>query len=327
MTPDEFGLLLQGKAPSLRAWGGFVVSKISERVRDHIGEQRYKNFFKVPPVFRLKDVDSAKKKMADKGYLDPESQMTDLVGARFVVLLRTDIRVVEDALTGYTGWTLSRDRDFEFEVSKQPEVFDYQSVHYLVSCPVDEDVGGTNVLAGTTCEIQIRTLLQHAYAEVVHDNVYKPGGIVPPQTRRVIARSMAFVESADELFCEAVEQLAVVNTNREQWFDFLAPLYFSISGIDVAQSDSQDVLSVVDTFRDFLAGADREEVRQLVSNPELSRHIRRRSADGGLFSRPTCIIAYWLAEKYPRALMSSWPLSSQDSDLRQVLTDLGIAAR
>ncbi|MCW5137589.1 GTP pyrophosphokinase [Burkholderia cenocepacia] len=327
MTPDEFGAWLLGRKPALEAWGSYVISKISERVQDQIGEKRFKNFFKVTPSFRTKDVESAKAKLSKKGYADPTVQMTDLVGARFVVLLRTDVRVVEGALAAFPGWTLSRDRDFDFEVSQEPEVFDYQSVHYLVSCSSDLDVDGTLVPGGTTCEVQIRTLLQHAYAEVVHDNVYKPGGVVPPQTRRIIARSMAFVESADELFCEAIDQLARVNTTREQWVEFLVPLYLSISGRDVSQTDQDDTLSVVDTFRDLLAGADRDEIEQRVSGPAISRLVRRRSADEGLFSRPTCILAYWLAEKYPRSVMDNWPFGSQNADLRQVLTDLGIAAR
>ncbi|KWK48085.1 hypothetical protein WT81_04790 [Burkholderia stagnalis] len=303
------------------------MSKISERVRSQIGEERYKAFFKVTPSFRPKDVESAKKKLIKKGYLDPTVQMTDLVGARFVVLLRTDIRLVEDAIAAYPGWTISRDRDFEFEISKEPEVFDYQSVHYLLSCPVDEEIDGTLVPGGTTCEVQIRTLLQHAYAEVVHDNVYKSGGIVPPQTRRVIARSMAFVESADELFCDAIEQLARVNTTREQWVDFLVPLYLAVSGRDVSQTDQQDTLTVVDTFRDLLAGADRQEIERLVNEPAIARLIRRRSADDGLFGRPACILAYWLVERFPRNVHANWPFGSQDAELRQVFADLGIAVR
>ncbi|CAB3962260.1 MULTISPECIES: GTP pyrophosphokinase family protein [Burkholderia] len=253
--------------------------------------------------------------------------MTDLVGARVVVLLRTDVRLVEDALAGYTGWTFSRDRDFDFEVNKDPEVFDYQSVHYLVSCSGDSDIDGTLVPSGTTCEVQIRTLLQHAYAEVVHDNVYKPGGVVPPQTRRIIARSMAFVESADELFCEAIEQLSRVNTAREQWVEFLVPLFRAVSGRDVSQTDQRDTLEVVDTFRDLLASADRDEISQRVSSAAISGLIRRRSENEGLFSRPICILAYWLAEKHHRSRMDKWPFGSQNADLRIVLTDLGIAAR
>lgn len=327
MTPDEFGVWLQDRRPVFEAWGGFVVSKISERVRDQIGEKRFKNFFKVLPGFRPKDVDSAKKKLIKKGYQDPMSQMTDLVGARFVVLLRTDVRTVEDALAWYSGWTISRDRDFDFEVSQEPEVFDYQSVHYLVSCAGDTDIDGMLVPSGTTCEVQIRTLLQHAYAEVVHDNVYKPGGVVPPQTRRIIARSMAFVESADELFCEAIEQLSRVNTAREEWVEFLVPLFRAISGRDVSQTDQQDTLEVVDTYRDLLANADREKISERVSVAAIAGLIRRRSEGEGLFSRPICILAYWLAEKDPRSLMNKWPFGSQDADLRIVLADLGIATR
>lgn len=328
MTPNEFEVWLTERTPALEAWGGFVTAKISERVCDGIGEKRYKTFFKIPPGFRVKDAKSAKEKLTRKGYLDPTEQMTDLVGARFVVLLRTDIRIVEDAITAFPMWAVSRERDFEFEISSDPEVFDYQSVHFLLTCTTDEQIGDVVVPGGTTCEVQVRTLLQHAYAEVVHDNVYKPGGVVPPLTRRVIARSMAFVESADELFCEALEQLASVNTKREEWLNFLIPLYFAISGRDDAsQADREDTLAVIDTYRDFLVEADRTDVERIVRVPAVAAMIRRRSAQEGLFSRPICILAYWLAQTSPRALIDSWPFGSQDADVRQVLADLGIAAR
>lgn len=76
MTPDEFGGWLTERLPSLDAWGRHVVRTIDERVKGLIGEVRHRNFFKVPPGFRVKDVASAVKKQEKKRYDDPANKMT-----------------------------------------------------------------------------------------------------------------------------------------------------------------------------------------------------------------------------------------------------------
>lgn len=49
---------------------------------------------------------------------------------------------------------------------KHPEVFSYQSDHFiLMPCEGYDSPKDINVL---TCEVQVRTLLQHAYSEVSH---------------------------------------------------------------------------------------------------------------------------------------------------------------
>ncbi|RWP54341.1 MAG: hypothetical protein EOR07_34055 [Mesorhizobium sp.] len=32
---------------------------------------------------------------------------------------------------------------------------------------------GETIAAGTPCEIQVRTILQHAYSQLTHDTIYK----------------------------------------------------------------------------------------------------------------------------------------------------------
>ena len=225
MTLEEFRGWLTEREPALKAWGAHVVRKIQERVNAEIGEKRGETFFKVGPLFRVKDPESAAKKQAKKNYEHPHEQMTDLVGARFVVLLRSDISIVQNAIADYPGWTISLDRDPEFEVSNESLVFDYQSLHYVLSCPADEEFGGELVPARTTCEVQIRTLLQHAYAEVVHDNVYKSSGPVPPQTRRVIARQ--YVRSSNPQMSRSVVRWSnwrMMNTAQEAWLGELSSI-------------------------------------------------------------------------------------------------------
>jgi hypothetical protein len=107
----DFGDWLDEVEPALKAWGDFVVAKLTELVELEISQEQFQCFFKVKPGYRVKDKQSALDKQKLKQYTDPKEQMTDLVGARFVVLLKLDLEVVEKALIEYPEWTRSKDRD------------------------------------------------------------------------------------------------------------------------------------------------------------------------------------------------------------------------
>lgn len=325
MNADEFGTWLTQQTPALDAWGEYVTAAISAKVEEMIGPKRFSTFFKITPTPRTKAVPSALAKLQKKGYEDPTSQMTDLVGTRFVVLLKSDITVVENAIAAHTGWAISRERDPTFEVSQDPNVFDYQSTHYLVSSVEDRIIEGVTVPADTTCEVQIRTLLQHAYAELVHDNVYKPEGPVPVEAKRLIARCMALMETTDEMFCNALDELRQVNTDRETWLLFLSDEFGKITGRREQGGNDEETNEFLDTYRDFLQLANRRRIiDEAIPNP-IAERIARRSQDNGLFSKPMCLLVYWLLRKHPRPTIERWPLEQYRQDLETAMADLALA--
>lgn len=325
MNPEQFRAWLESQAPALGAWGNFVTRTVSEKVEEAIGKKRFTTFFKISPSSRVKKIDSAIPKLEKKRYEDPCSQMTDLVGARFVVLLKSDILTVEKAIAAYTGWTLSQERDPTFEISQDPNVFDYQSSHYLVRSVEDRVIDGVDVPAETTCEIQIRTLLQHAYAELVHDNVYKPEGVVPIEAKRLIARCMALMETTDEMFCSALEELKQVNTDRETWLQFLTDEFGKLPIQNRGNADEPITHEFLDTYRELLQLANRRRIIDEAMSQPIRERIVRRSANGGLFSKPICLLVYWLLRKHPRQTIDNWPLAQYRQDFETAMADLGIA--
>lgn len=322
MTDTSFESWLEESAPGLKAWGAFVVAKIEEFVRLDVGEDRYKSFFKITPTSRVKDVSSALKKQEKKRYEDPRSSMTDLVGARFVVLVRTDIEIVERALHAYSGWAISRDRHFMDEVIDHPELFDYQSVHYLVRASNEVECGGVRVPEGVACEVQIRTLLQHAYAELVHDNIYKPIVQVPPFAKRLVARSMALMETTDEIFCQALRELNQVAASVEDLDRFANELYSKICGKDFDYIGSHESLELIETYRDLLASCNKGELEDFLQE-DYARLIRERLGRPGIFEKPMCVLVYWLALEHDTDLIDRWPFPAYRKDLEQILADLG----
>ncbi len=209
---------LEGKKAVLDAWGRFVYESLSKQIsaasiKVQIGS------------CRVKEIDSAVGKVARKGYEDPLRQMTDLVGVRFVVLLSPQLYAIGDLIEKTPDWTYTKDRDPDEEAQMQAEKFGYQSLHYIVRSVRDMDVGGVAIPKELPCEVQVRTLLQHTYAEVVHDSIYKAVGKVPPKANRFVARSMALIETSDHLFVETMRLLEEENRDRNQLLSELSHLY------------------------------------------------------------------------------------------------------
>lgn len=57
------------------------------------------------------------------------------------------------------------------------------------------------------CEIQVRTVLQHAWAELTHNRNYKLGANLPLQIQRKINLYSGMLEIADEGFSEIVNAI------------------------------------------------------------------------------------------------------------------------
>jgi putative GTP pyrophosphokinase len=323
MGENEFGHWLEATRPSLNAWGEFVVERITELVELEVGVDGYKSFFKISPTFRSKDPQSALKKLRKKKYVHPKEQMTDLVGARFVVLLRTDIEIVERAIAGQTVWATSRDRHPVDEQAKDPTSFEYQSVHYLLRNTKQFTHNGVLIPEGLSCEVQIRTVLQHAYAELGHDRIYK-GEHIPLTVQRLVARCMALMETTDDMFVNAVLELGRVNREVEQWCVFLDETVKPILGVAAATAQDHEARDILDTYKELLRGASTDSVRAELT-PFVTRKIQERAVAGGLFAKPVVLAVYWLVRNHSFEVSQIWPVPGLRRGFEQVKADLGIA--
>ncbi|WP_413456952.1 GTP pyrophosphokinase family protein [Herbaspirillum huttiense] len=322
MNPQDFSLWFSDHRASFDAWGEFVVATIYSRVRDALGADRIHDFFKVLPTYRVKSVESARAKQVKKSYVDPQRQMTDLVGCRFVVLLTSDIPIVEQCVLDFRGWSSSRDRHYLDEAVERPGEFDYQSVHYLVVNPSDFDYNGRRILEGATCEIQIRSLLQHAYAELVHDNVYKPLGSVPASAKRLIARSMALMEATDEMFCRVVEEIQSVNQDSKAWFSFLDNEYKAITGIEFESLVDEESLFIFENFREIFRAVSPATVGKMVGAQFYRDFIAARCTED-LFQKPISIFILWLAKNRFHDLRNRWSYHGYDEAIAEICAAVG----
>lgn len=124
--------------------------------------------------------------------------VTDLVGVRVITYFESDVNVVSKLVEGayHVDWNNSVDKS----KMRDPDRFGYMGVHYVVRPLAGTPEFEGLVLGAFPLEIQIRSILQHAWAEIEHDLGYKNPDAVPREVRRRFYRLAGLLEMADEEF-------------------------------------------------------------------------------------------------------------------------------
>lgn len=129
-------------------------------------------------------------------YPDPWHDIKDIVGARITVLHSTEIPAVQRLLADEFEVLRSVDKAEETRVAGN---FGYGSHHLVVR--VEEQSEGLEEFVGQVFEVQIRTVLQHAWAEFEHDIRYKRSAEkLDPQVDRAFTLAAGLIELADQQF-------------------------------------------------------------------------------------------------------------------------------
>ena len=254
----------------------------------------------------------------EKGY----DEITDKVGLRYVVLLDSDIQTVCQEIEAEESWTYSRDRDYEEERTKAPSVFDYQSVHFVVTLCHSVVHDGVEIAALTPCEIQVRTLLQHAVAELTHDAVYKaPVTVRDPAIHRTIAKSTALVEATGDFFKEAADKLTEVKNDLSVYTEMLTAAY---GGVDPDTYVEGLNTYLIDGLRGLTDGFNEAALRGfLEEKPSLLEKIERHREDSVLFGQPAVLLLYYLVNEQKDRILGKLPLSQRE--VAPIYSDLGIS--
>jgi len=323
MNQQQFKERYVKDIPMLEAYGRHVTGTIMGKLAAKVGTANLPHVIKIPPVPRVKEVGSILEKAfyRRKNYADPYADITDKVGTRFVVLFLEQIRDFCDIIEAVPVWNASKDRDYEEEREKKPVLFDYQSVHYVVKAKSDIDLDGIVVPAGTPCEVQVRTLLQHAYSELTHDTIYKPQTSVAPVVHRSIAKSMALIETTGELFSEVQRELQKASGEFMGIIETLSTYYSTF-----AEPETQGKLcnAILDAYADELKSVDVAEVSKFVeAHPFIKTKVQEKRDHDLLFRQPVVLLLYYLAKHSKNVTRARWPFPP--AEIEPVFTDLGIA--
>lgn len=124
---------------------------------------------------RAKTLNSFLEKLQRKHYESPFEQLTDLAGARVVCLYRSDIAKVADIIRA--EFVVAEDVDKLDELGV--DQFGYGARHFIVRLGKTSSGARYDDLKNLPCEVQIRTVVQDAWAIIQHHMVYKRESQVP----------------------------------------------------------------------------------------------------------------------------------------------------
>jgi len=144
---------------------------------------------------RVKDPLSLLTKIQQKQY-ETLDDITDLLGLRIITYFPDDVEKVRNIIE--REFTLDLDNCVDKRLNDNPAEFGYSSLHLIATLhPKRLNLPEYEQYTGMKFEIQIRTILQHAWAEIEHNYVYKPHSTVPPDVKRLFFRIAALLEVAD----------------------------------------------------------------------------------------------------------------------------------
>lgn len=146
---------------------------------------------------RVKEESSLRGKLELKGAkYHTLSDITDIVGLRVITFYIDDVDKVASMVERLfnVDWENSVDKRKIHEIDS----FGYMSLHYVCAIP-DWTY---------RFEIQIRTVLQHAWANMSHDTGYKSGVEIPKRYMREMSRLAGMLELVDDEFSKIRTELS-----------------------------------------------------------------------------------------------------------------------
>lgn len=137
-------------------------------------------------------------KLRRKEYARPAEEVTDLVGVR-VVTAYPD-RAEQAALRLRDALAVDEEASFDRLDELDESEFGYRSIHLVVRLAERERGIGSEAIRDLWFEIQLRSVLQHAWAQVDHEAVYKSGVALPRELKRQFSALAGALEVADQVF-------------------------------------------------------------------------------------------------------------------------------
>lgn len=142
---------------------------------------------------------------------DVFSKMSDLAAVRISTYLESDRRKIVSKISEY--FDLPQAEGVANPEAKEANAYSkhYRAIHCQVSLKVSDLEGANENLSGTTCEIQVCSMLAHVWNELEHDLAYKPttGNLSEPEKDLLHALGN-MVRSGDTI----IKTLLDVNTRR-----------------------------------------------------------------------------------------------------------------
>jgi putative GTP pyrophosphokinase len=164
---------------------------------------------------RVKTEESVRKKIEIKSYSNPLEEVTDLAGVRIVYLYSNDFERIKEIIAKEFEVIEIVDKRSDRGIDK----FGYVAVHFIVHLGEKSSGARYDDLKSLKCEIQVRTVLQDAWAIINHHLMYKQEQDVPNPLLRKVNSLAGLLETADYQFdyirLEREQYIAEVESNPD----------------------------------------------------------------------------------------------------------------
>lgn len=159
-------------------------------------------------TFRVKDRDKLKEKIdKNEGKYSDLCDVTDISGIRIITYIADQVDEIAEIIQ--KEFVIDQENSVDSREIMESDKFGYLSLHYVVSLNEERaNLTEYKKYKECKCEIQIRSILQHAWAEIEHDLGYKSKLEIPSQIRRRFTRIAGLLEVADSEFIDIKERLA-----------------------------------------------------------------------------------------------------------------------
>ena len=129
--------------------------------------------------------------------------ITDILGCRVICFLSDEIDKIGKKVE--ETFVIDRELSSDKRALIKEDTFGYLSLHYICSLPFGDK--WPDEICGKKFEVQIRTILQHAWSAIHHDIGYKSDFGVPREIKRQFARLAGLLELADDEFVRARDNM------------------------------------------------------------------------------------------------------------------------
>lgn len=148
---------------------------------------------------RAKTVESFLGKLARKAYSDPFSEIKDFAGIRVITYYADDVDKIAQILR--SEFDVDSDHSTDKMDDLDVDEFGYRSFHLVCAVkPPRSELAEWRQYNGLSFEVQVRSVLQHAWAAISHKLDYKTARQAPKEVRRQLYRLSALLELGDQEF-------------------------------------------------------------------------------------------------------------------------------
>ncbi len=176
-----------------------IFDKLSDKVETILVDILDENKIEYHQVHsRTKTIESFTKKLENPKY-KTSAELTDLSGIRIISYVEDSIplicKIIED------NFTIDKENSLDKGDILGLDKVGYKSVHYVGKLPSSRiKLTENKKFKNLKFEIQVRTILQHSWAEIEHDRNYKFGGQLPRNIQRRFKLLAGLLELADNEF-------------------------------------------------------------------------------------------------------------------------------